>query len=348
MTPATDRRRRGPARPAPSCLRRVRRAAAATGSARSAGRALRRAVRPARGRRPGRRRRRRRRRCGRRPVRRSAAGTWTPTATAPLCGAKAPLPRDHLVLRRRRGSAAVSDRGRAPPPQRGRRRGARGRRPTLGGPRGLRRRLQRPQDSDVASLAAAERPPTRWAPGRVGLADGSARVAALGAGSPTPRPRPPRPPPPRTRRPPRRRTRRRARSSPRVVQGAAGRGRRGRGQPRVLAAGRRRAAAAHDRRLRGRPADRRGRPRAEAEAGPQAHAITRWLGVDSPDQSPPADHPRGGRAGWLLLCSDGLWNYCSEPAAMRDVVAPSLAHGRRCAAGDGRRPGRLGQRAGRA
>ncbi len=29
--------------------------------------------------------------------------------------------------------------------------------------------------------------------------------------------------------------------------------------------------------------------------------------------------------GWLLLCSDGLWNYCSEPAAMRDVVAWSLA-----------------------
>jgi serine/threonine protein phosphatase PrpC len=54
-----------------------------------------------------------------------------------------------------------------------------------------------------------------------------------------------------------------------------------------------------------------GKSRAEAEADPAFHTITRWLGADSVDHSPefasqPVDTP-----GWLLLCSDGLWNYAS-------------------------------------
>lgn len=63
-----------------------------------------------------------------------------------------------------------------------------------------------------------------------------------------------------------------------------------------------------------------GRPRAEAEAGPQAHAITRWLGVDSPDQVPRLTTLEVAGPGWLLLCSDGLWNYCSEASAMAATV----------------------------
>jgi serine/threonine protein phosphatase PrpC len=58
--------------------------------------------------------------------------------------------------------------------------------------------------------------------------------------------------------------------------------------------------------------------RAEAERGPQAHAITRWLGVDTPDHTPSTVSIDLGEPGWVLVCSDGLWNYCSEP---RDLAA---------------------------
>lgn len=71
-----------------------------------------------------------------------------------------------------------------------------------------------------------------------------------------------------------------------------------------------------------------GVPRAEAEAGPQAHAITRWLGVDSHDQVPTVTHHTVDGPGWLLLCSDGLWNYCSEARSAARVLADAAAtHG---------------------
>ena len=71
---------------------------------------------------------------------------------------------------------------------------------------------------------------------------------------------------------------------------------------------------------------RAGASRADAESGPRAHAITRWLGVDAPDDLTPhcadldLDAP-----GWLLVCSDGLWNYRSEAVALRDLLASTLA-----------------------
>ncbi|MDQ7993472.1 MAG: PP2C family serine/threonine-protein phosphatase [Propionicimonas sp.] len=64
-----------------------------------------------------------------------------------------------------------------------------------------------------------------------------------------------------------------------------------------------------------------GMPRAEAEAMPKAHAITRWLGSDATDIAPRTGSHRPARDGWLLVCSDGLWNYASEP----DAVAVQLA-----------------------
>jgi len=67
-----------------------------------------------------------------------------------------------------------------------------------------------------------------------------------------------------------------------------------------------------------------GRPRAEAESGPQAHAITRWLGVDSPDQVPRLTTLQVTQPGWLLLCSDGLWNYCSEASAMASTLRAAI------------------------
>jgi len=68
-----------------------------------------------------------------------------------------------------------------------------------------------------------------------------------------------------------------------------------------------------------------GTGRAEAEAGAQAHAITRWLGVDADDQVPTLTHHRLDGAGWLLLCSDGLWNYASEATETGRVVARAEA-----------------------
>ncbi len=60
-----------------------------------------------------------------------------------------------------------------------------------------------------------------------------------------------------------------------------------------------------------------GHPRLEAEASPQAHAITKWLGADSPDVVPRVATVTAGAPGWLVVCSDGLWNYASEPDALR-------------------------------
>jgi serine/threonine protein phosphatase PrpC len=61
-----------------------------------------------------------------------------------------------------------------------------------------------------------------------------------------------------------------------------------------------------------------GVPRKQAETGPQAHAITRWLGRDAPDLVPRVGQLTVDRPGWILVCSDGLWNYASEPD---DLVA---------------------------
>ncbi len=63
-----------------------------------------------------------------------------------------------------------------------------------------------------------------------------------------------------------------------------------------------------------------GHPREEAEASPHAHAITKWLGADSPDVVPRVATVTADRPGWLLVCSDGLWNYASEPEALRAQV----------------------------
>jgi len=61
-----------------------------------------------------------------------------------------------------------------------------------------------------------------------------------------------------------------------------------------------------------------GVPRSEAESGPHSHAITRWLGVDAPDHTPTAASMTFSESGWLLVCSDGLWNYSS---AAQDLAA---------------------------
>ena len=63
-----------------------------------------------------------------------------------------------------------------------------------------------------------------------------------------------------------------------------------------------------------------GMSRQQAESAPQAHSITRWLGADSPDEVPHVvpTYPTG--AGWILVCSDGLWNYCSDADDLSELV----------------------------
>ncbi|WP_396445941.1 protein phosphatase 2C domain-containing protein [Actinomadura sp.] len=48
---------------------------------------------------------------------------------------------------------------------------------------------------------------------------------------------------------------------------------------------------------------------AEAEAHPNAHVITAWLGVDAGEVRPHVATFRPAGPGTLLVCSDGLWNY---------------------------------------
>ena len=96
---------------------------------------------------------------------------------------------------------------------------------------------------------------------------------------------------------------------------------------------------------------REGMPRKDAETGPQAHAITRWLGIDSPeDLLPHTDHVELTEDGWLLVCSDGLWNYCSDATELRELVGSTVGVAGSVRVGPGHaRPGahRLRQRQGR-
>ncbi|MBO3131161.1 PP2C family protein-serine/threonine phosphatase [Dermatophilus congolensis] len=69
---------------------------------------------------------------------------------------------------------------------------------------------------------------------------------------------------------------------------------------------------------------RRGMSPQEAMRGPQAHTITAWLGLDAPDIELAVTHFTLESSGWLIVCSDGLWNYAAEPrhihAALRHAT----------------------------
>lgn len=67
-----------------------------------------------------------------------------------------------------------------------------------------------------------------------------------------------------------------------------------------------------------------GMPRDEAESMPRAHAITKWLGRDSDDVAPRTACHHITEDGWLVVCSDGLWNYASTPAALGSQLTAAL------------------------
>jgi serine/threonine protein phosphatase PrpC len=70
----------------------------------------------------------------------------------------------------------------------------------------------------------------------------------------------------------------------------------------------------------GSEAIRSGLSRHEAESDPAFHTITRWLGADSVDPTPDTASTPLAAEGWLVVCSDGLWNYASSPEQLNDVV----------------------------
>jgi serine/threonine protein phosphatase PrpC len=68
-----------------------------------------------------------------------------------------------------------------------------------------------------------------------------------------------------------------------------------------------------------------GEPREQAEADPAFHTITRWLGADSVEHSAEFASQTVDTPGWLLVCSDGLWNYASVLDEMVALVAEMAA-----------------------
>ena len=64
-----------------------------------------------------------------------------------------------------------------------------------------------------------------------------------------------------------------------------------------------------------------GVPQEEAEEGPQAHAILKWLGQDTPDFTPTTSSLQLAGPGWVLVCSDGLWNYASKATELQALIA---------------------------
>ncbi|MET8470678.1 protein phosphatase 2C domain-containing protein [Streptomyces sp. NPDC006422] len=66
---------------------------------------------------------------------------------------------------------------------------------------------------------------------------------------------------------------------------------------------------------------------AEAYADERAHAITGWLGADAYELEPHTASFKPDRAGTVVVCTDGLWNYAESADEMARVL-PADASGR--------------------
>ncbi|MDO4412076.1 PP2C family serine/threonine-protein phosphatase [Cutibacterium sp.] len=71
-----------------------------------------------------------------------------------------------------------------------------------------------------------------------------------------------------------------------------------------------------------------GMPREEAEAGPGAHAITKWVGACATDLAPRVVAYQPQHSGWLLVCSDGLWNHVPDPDDFTALIADLVSTAR--------------------
>ena len=68
--------------------------------------------------------------------------------------------------------------------------------------------------------------------------------------------------------------------------------------------------------------------RDEAERGIGAHAITKWIGASATDVAPRVMAYKPQQSGWLLVCSDGLWNHVPDAGDFARLMADlvSKAH----------------------
>lgn len=71
-----------------------------------------------------------------------------------------------------------------------------------------------------------------------------------------------------------------------------------------------------------------GLSREEAERGMGAHAITKWIGASATDVAPRVMAYQPQQSGWLLACSDGLWNHVPDAGDLARLMADlvSKAH----------------------
>lgn len=60
----------------------------------------------------------------------------------------------------------------------------------------------------------------------------------------------------------------------------------------------------------------------EALTDHRAHAITAWLGADNPELEPHTASFKPDRAGVVVVCTDGLWNYADTAERMAALVSP--------------------------
>ncbi|MCP2729413.1 PP2C family serine/threonine-protein phosphatase [Limnofasciculus baicalensis] len=64
---------------------------------------------------------------------------------------------------------------------------------------------------------------------------------------------------------------------------------------------------------------------AEAKLSPNAHAISRWVGADIPDDLEPSIIQfNSSESGCLLLCTDGLWNYAPQAEQIAALVQSTI------------------------
>jgi serine/threonine protein phosphatase PrpC len=61
---------------------------------------------------------------------------------------------------------------------------------------------------------------------------------------------------------------------------------------------------------------------AQAMERPQAHALTKWLGVDAGDDAPNVTVVELPGPGLVVLASDGLWKYAPTPEDMARLIGP--------------------------
>ena len=68
-----------------------------------------------------------------------------------------------------------------------------------------------------------------------------------------------------------------------------------------------------------------GLSREEAERGIGAHAITKWIGASATDVAPRVMAYKPQQSGWLLVCSDGLWNHVPDVGDFARLMADPVS-----------------------